>query len=437
MGTNGAVPAQLSPAEAVPHGGQWLGQLSIAPLCLVAGLAPLDPQLAYQYGLWLAGLALLINGRVPRVGAVDVLAVLLGAWVTSTSIWTRDPAATAIAVRVWWTVILVFLAARHVIHTRPRLLLIALAFLVGSTWAGVKMILVGDENQIPGLRVGIEGVGVNYTAYSLSTGVVVGLLLLVAVRNRLARIALLLTAPILLYATVLTGTRASLVALAAVALYLLLDGAIKQAWVLAAAVSLVLLFVVPFGDLSQFRPEWLEHAFSRPLDDLSGRLAVWPIAEASFWKSPMLGIGVGAFPSTNPYFGIGAHSLMLTLGNDIGLVGIAMFVALVSCVLRDAAPTDGRRHRMLVGALIVVSTPIWLSGHWETSPAVWSVLAIWSRLPLALVNPRPTRRHRRAYRGSPFVASVGAGPGGRQAQRLHLAAGSHVRLDRSPRHRLQ
>ncbi|WP_148481886.1 O-antigen ligase [Micromonospora sp. WP24] len=377
-------------------------------MCVIAALVPVNPQWAYQYGLWLAVLALAVSGQRPRLGAVDCVALLLCSWVTVTSTWTRDATGTDIAVRAWWTVVLLLLAARHVMTTRRRLLLVAGTLFAGTMWAAVKMISVGDAPDQSVLRQGVPGVGINYTAYSLATGALVGLMLLVLrAGGRTTRFAALLAGPVLVYATVLTGTRAGLIALVLAALYVLFEKALKQAWIAVGIASTFLLVTVPFGRLSQYQPEWLNSVFDRPLDDLSGRLLVWPIAEASFWESPWVGIGAGAFPSTNPYFGIGAHSLVLSLGNDVGVIGIAMFAALIGLVLRDAAPAAGRPNRLLAGTLIVVWTPIWLSGHWEISPVAWLVLALWSRLPVALAERQRPGRHRRLDLIAPHVLHVG------------------------------
>ncbi|MEH0972536.1 O-antigen ligase family protein [Micromonospora sp. CPCC 205546] len=375
--------------------GRGLTWLGVPPLGLAAALAPVDPGMVFGFGLWLAGLALLGSGRVPRLGPLDYVALLLCGWTTASLMWTRDVAASQTAVQAWWTVTLLLIGARHVLTTRRRLLAVAAALLGGTVWAAVRLILAGDTGE-PTLRVGLDGVGVNYTAYALTSGVLVCVMLLVArAGNRPVRVGLWALFPLLAHAIVLTGTRASLVALTAVAGYLLFARVYRQAWAWCLAVAALLLVVVPFGHLTRYRPEWLDAAFSRPLDDLSGRLLVWPIAEASFWESPLVGIGVGAFPSTNPYFEIGAHSLLLTLGNDVGLVGIAIFVALLTHVMRGAAPTAGRRNAALVGVLLAGWTPIWLSGHWEISPFAWLVLALWSRLPVALALPRAGRRRRR------------------------------------------
>ncbi|MFG1887936.1 O-antigen ligase family protein [Micromonospora sp. NPDC049051] len=392
------VPAQRTagPAHAAPAPPRWgLTWLGVLPIGLAAALAPADPAPVYASGLWLAGLALLGSGRVPRLGPVDYLGLLLCGWITATLIWTRDPTASQTAVRSWWTVTLLLIAARHVLTTRGRLLAVAAALLSGTTWTAVQVVLAGESEE-PVLRVGLDNVGVNYTAYALTSGALVCVMLLVArAGNRLVRAVLWALLPLLVHAIALTGTRASLVALAAVAGYLLLALFHRDAWAWSAAVSALLLAVVPFGHLGRHRPELLDALFSRPLDDLSGRLLVWPIAEATFWESPLVGIGVGAFPSVNPYFGIGAHSLLLTLGNDVGLVGIVIFIALIAGVLAGAAPGSGRRNAMLAGALIVGWTPIWLSGHWEISPVAWLVLGLWSRLPVALATPRRGRRRRR------------------------------------------
>ncbi|MEU4336229.1 O-antigen ligase family protein [Micromonospora lupini] len=400
----------------MPVAPRWsLAGLSVLPICLAAALAPANPNLVFAGGLWLAVIALLTSGRIPRTGPADYLALLICCWASATVIWSRDVDSSRIAAQAWWTVGLLLIAARHVLSSRRRLLLVAGCFLGGAGWVAVQLILARDEAVEPTLRTSLDGLGVNYTAYCLVTAALVTVLLLaVRVGNRLVRAALWLLLPLLTYATVLTGTRASLIALAAVVAYLIVSRMAERTWIIAAPFSAALLAVIPFGHLASYHPQWLENLFNRPLDDLSGRLAVWPIAEASFWESPLVGIGVGAFPSTNPYYQVGAHSLLLTLGNDLGLIGILLFAALISFLLRDAAPGQGRLHGLLVGALVVGWTPIWLSGHWEISPAAWLVLAIWSRLPVAL--PVRTAAHRlrrdgvdkrRPARAEPRLATVG------------------------------
>ncbi|MFC8301128.1 O-antigen ligase family protein [Micromonospora orduensis] len=380
-------PRTAAPAPAAAGGGRWnLAGFSVLPICLAAVLGTVSPNLAYQGGLWLAAAALLTSGRIPRTGPADYLAILICCWASATLMWSRDVESSQIAVRTWWTVALLLIAARHVLSSRRRLLLVAASYLAGAGWTAAELIRASRLDQTA-LRVSLEGVGVNYTAYCLVTAVLVTVLLLVArVGTRPVRAALWLLLPLFGYATMLTGTRASQLALVAVAAYLLVDRLAGRTWAFAVGASAVLLTLVPFGHLTRYQPQWLANVFDRPLDDLSGRLAVWPVAEASFWDSPLVGIGVGAFPSTNPYYGVGAHSLMLTLGNDLGLIGIVMFAAVIGFLIRDAAPGLSRRHGMLVGALIVGWTPIWLSGHWEISPVAWLMLALWSRLPAGLLD---------------------------------------------------
>ncbi|TNH27618.1 O-antigen ligase family protein [Micromonospora orduensis] len=381
-------PRPGGPAAATPPGTRWnLAGFSVLPICLAAVLGAVNPNLVYQGGLWLAAAALLASGRIPRIGPADYLAILICCWASATLMWSRDIESSQIAVRAWWTVALLLIAARHVLSSRRRLLLVAGSYLAGAGWTAVELIRASRLDETA-LRVSLEGVGVNYTAYCLVTAALVTVLLLVArVGVRPVRAALWLLLPLFGYGTMLTGTRASQIALVAVAAYLVVDRLAGRTWAFAIGVSAALLVLVPFGHLARYQPQWLANVFDRPLDDLSGRLAVWPVAEASFWDSPLVGIGAGAFPSTNPYYGVGAHSLVLTLGNDLGVIGMVMFAALIGFLIRDAAPWLSRQHGILVGALIVGWTPIWVSGHWEISPVAWLTLALWSRLPVALAEP--------------------------------------------------
>jgi O-antigen ligase len=157
-------------------------------------------------------------------------------------------------------------------------------------------------------------------------------------------------------------------------------------WRCVAVSAPVLLVVVPLGLYGDARLLWVQQFFPRASDDLSGRLVVWPYARAAWAEHVWTGLGPLVFRQTNP-LGIGPHSLLLTLGVDLGLIGAVVYLAAVVAALA-AACRAGDAGRRMAGVLLVCWLPIWLTGHWELSPSAWLVLAMWSRLPLVL-TPKP------------------------------------------------
>lgn len=124
---------------------------------------------------------------------------------------------------------------------------------------------------------------------------------------------------------------------------------------------------------------WLDGLYGRPTGDISGRLSIWPYALSTWWESPLTGSGAGVFISTNPYE-IGPHNLLLTVGNDLGLVGVLLYFGTMAAALVTAART-GRTALLLACAFTAAMLPIWLTGQWETALGFWLALGLLTVLP--------------------------------------------------------
>ncbi|MET0418965.1 MAG: hypothetical protein ABW022_23370, partial [Actinoplanes sp.] len=173
---------------------------------------------------------------------------------------------------------------------------------------------------------------------------------------------------------------------------------------------------VPFGMAPQAELLWLDRLYGRPTGDISGRLSIWPYALSTWSESPLGGSGAGVFIGTNP-FEIGPHNLLLTVGNDLGLVGVALYFGTIAGALVVAART-GRAGLLTACAFVAVMLPICLTGQWETSLAFWLVLALVTVLP-GIWGPRrtgsSTPRHARTHRWRPATPAPVVTVAGRTA----------------------
>ncbi|MEU7996438.1 O-antigen ligase family protein [Micromonospora sp. NPDC049060] len=356
--------------------------------------------------------AVTLSGRFPRPGPVDVLALLLGVWVVASLGWTVDTAATRSSVYLYGTCVLLLVAVRHIVTTARDLLAVGGAFLAGClvrTYELIRDPSVGGDLGRAGafdlsVRYGIEGFNINLTAYTMVAGILLAVLLsTVGELPRAARLVLYAIAALLGYAVLLSGTRGALAALLLGAAYLLCSRATPRAcWLVAAVVVPAVLLLVPLGmgEATLLRLDGL--VADRATGDLAGRMLVWPEAVAVWGQSPLAGIGAGAFMAVSSW-GIGAHSLVLTLGADLGLVGVLCYAAVLAAAVRPV----GRASRLgarLAGLFLVMFLPIWLTGHWEAALAAWLPLALFSLVPaLAADRPQGTggRHHRRDHRSGP------------------------------------
>lgn len=382
-------------------------RLAVAVVLVTAAVAPVSPSTVLSKGFWPAGLVLLLRWR--RLTVADMVAVALACWATVA--WTGTPPLpqTALGVANWWSCCLVFVAVRCAITARGPATLAGCAYLAGCVWASVGIIAesigqgikvqVGPDGS--GVRLGLEGINANYTAYSLGTGVAVAaVLLLLRGHPPPVRSLVAATIPVMVYATVATGTRGAQVSIAATGIYVLAARAVpRAAWLTAATAVPALLLGVACGVVDDHRLLWVQDYFGRATSDLSGRTNIWPIAREVWLERPITGLGPGMFPLSNS-MGIGAHNVVLNLATELGTGGVLLFAATVALALREAG-RGGHTARRVAGLLLAAWLPIWLSGMWEVSPAAWVVLAWWSRPPSNADAARSPAPMRTAMQGLP------------------------------------
>lgn len=387
---------------------------AVLVLCVIAFMAARPPWWSFNYAAPLALLAIGLTGRLPRLRGVDTLALLLAFWAAASVLWSSRTDLTLPACYRYISVCLLLVACRHVVSARRDLLLAGWAYLAGCAVVAVEVV-TGARSQGDVLlfahRYGVDGREVNLTAYTLAVGVVLALALAVAGAHSRARwLAPLAFVALLGYAVLLTGSRGAAIGvllglLAALAAHLLP----RLTGVTVAGVAAVAVLVVPFGMTPQNEMLWLDGLYGRPTGDISGRLSIWPYALSTWWESPLNGSGAGVFISTNP-FEIGPHNLLLTVGNDLGLVGVLLYFGTMAAALVSAART-GRRALLLACAFTAAMLPIWLTGQWETALGFWLALGLLTVVP-GIQGPGrgvAPRHGRSLLRRATLVPVAGAG----------------------------
>ncbi|MGI5522211.1 O-antigen ligase family protein [Micromonospora sp. CA-259024] len=388
---------------------QLTGSLpSVLVLCLAAFMIARPPWWSFNYAAPVALAAIVLSGRLPRLRAADTLALLTGGWAYASLLWTDRTDLAAPAAYRYVSVCLLFVAVRHVLRGRRDLLLIGWTYLAGCAVVSIEVIL-GARTQGPVLvfdqRYGIEGINVNFTAYTLAAGVVLSLVLAVVASTgpTLLRFGPLALTLLLGSAVLLNGSRGATIGMLAgltVVLFALLLPRLTVLTVGMLAAALIVL--VPFGMAPERQLLWFDSLYGRPTGDISGRLAIWPYALTTWSEAPLTGSGAGVFINTNP-FEMGPHNLLLTVGNDLGLVGVLLYFGTIAVALIAAARTS-RAGLLLIGAFTATMTPIWLTGQWETSLAMWLVLALVTVSP-EVNNPRRGRHARANHRASGLLQS--------------------------------
>ena len=170
-------------------------------------------------------------------------------------------------------------------------------------------------------------------------GLIVGLLpfLIAAIRfTRMvaARLLLLLVFPLAVGTVVVTGSRASMLALVAVGIYYVLHSKHK---VLSFVCFVALACVTWVGMPEQYQQRYLSpsrYAQGEEMDASNElRLRIWKAGWRMFLDHPVLGVGAGQFRTAygTVYSGVAhgpwmqPHNLLIQVGCELGLVGLVIF----------------------------------------------------------------------------------------------------------------
>jgi O-antigen ligase len=354
-------------------------------LGVVAAFTTFNPQVGLRNGAIICGLILLTKLRTLRLAAPDVLAILLTTWAAATLVWAVDGAVTTIAVQNQFAVLAIFLSARAVITHVRQLVIVTLGYLTGCLYALYLLITQNKTatfvSELSAARYGIDGVNLNYLAYSLSMGMAL-VVLLWSIRRPGSRMRILLfvSVPVLTFGLVQSGSRGAVIGAASLVAWVVVHRFAPRVGFRVLCTVVVIAGVSTFTGWADGLLRRVDSGGVRATGDLAGRLTIWPYARQVVADNPFFGVGAGGFRAVNPQ-GIGAHNVPLEVMSGMGFIGLLLLLGVCyTALLSGTRSVLPRRRTLLIGAMLAISAPIVLSGHWELSPAGWFALALFSRI---------------------------------------------------------
>lgn len=363
-------------------------------MAIVAGLSTFDPALTLAVGPWVA-IAVFILGRPLKlqIKAPMVLALAFVLWAYASQEWTAFPEITRATAFLWGQILVMFVAAYDLLKTKAHVRLVAYGYLVGAVFTVAKNIFTDpyatEVAVAAGARAELGNANVNYVAYALSAGF--GLVLLLWMTKKNTKSAVLGLGGAVAFIVIgvnISDTRGALLGLALVVGWVLISLIFPRPPLVTAVVALLLVAFSIVTGVADQASLTLESGV-RATGDWSGRLVIWPWARDVWAADPWIGVGAGGFREMNAY-GVLAHNIILQTGTGLGIIGVAILVALIWSALAWKRTAGKQPKRaLLVGAFLLASAPAYLSGVWETAPASWVALAIFARLGvLGLDTPR-------------------------------------------------
>ncbi len=323
----------------------------------------------------------LAKGRVRRPGLALWFTLALFLWLCCTAFWTVDMQATLERLRAMLQETIIVWFVWEICEDQDdlrRLLIATLAgcwILAGLTYADALSAHIAGATPI---RFSANGQDPNDAARLLDFGFPLAALLFDLTSHRVVRVITLGYFPAGLVAVVLTASRGGvLTAMVAIA-----GAGALLAWhhprrmVAGVLISPLLLgfmgLMIPAGPLERLAtiPDQLRNG------DLNQRVNIWDAGWRSFAEAPWMGHGAGTFvTATGLATGATAHDTALSLMVESGLIGIALALALLVVLVREAIKTRGSL-RIGLCTLLAVWGVASLVGTLDETRMTWLLFGI-------------------------------------------------------------
>ncbi len=215
------------------------------------------------------------------------------------------------------------------------------------------------------------------------------------------RLLALGVAPMIIVGLVLTQSRSAILGAGLAVAILLGSSRFRR---MAAALAVVLVGVVAFNFGAVMRSPQIAAVQQRlaAIDSVAGvqhdpRILIWKTTPRIIAAHPVFGVGEGNFPAVSPGYGLlaydltpidHAHDIFLTVGAELGLVGLAVFLAFLLALTRSAwrALTRTRSARGPILGLVAALAGLFFTSIGDypaRAPTVLATLMIMVGLVLA------------------------------------------------------
>jgi O-antigen ligase len=386
-----------------------------AGLCLLAIISFIDSVLPYGttgvisfpklLGLlvvmsWLGRLATDPEERArlfPHTGFIYVLFVF-AAWTAMSITWAVDSGSVLDTVLRVVPNAMLFPIVYSAIRTRRQLMWLLGSFVLGALISAAYGVFVPTDPNAQDRLSGAAG-NANETAAALVAGAVLAGALAATLRDQpLLRLAAGIGMPLCAFALFLTLSRGGLVALATALVAAIVMGGRWRGIVLALAVIAAVGCVTYFGVFASTQARERVTTFRGG----TGRTDVWTVGWRMVQAHPVRGVGAGTFAESSVHYLLrpgsikrddfivdtpkAAHNMYLEVLAELGVVGLALFLAIIgfslACLVRAVRRFNqigDRQLEILSRAMFVALVGLLASdffGSREFAKELWLLLSI-------------------------------------------------------------
>jgi O-antigen ligase len=325
--------------------------------------------------------AIVLSGLRRPILSTHVLAVGFLAWVVASAAWTIDFDLTSERIVTASQLVALLLLTWQCGPLSSRLHL-GHAYVIGSTVTCVAVV-VGWASGTAAGRFTAGDTNPNDVGFILTLAIPIAWYLSVTTMSATQMFMTRAFIALAVFSMLLTASRSALVLLPVALLILPLTfGRLR---VPGRGLVLVLVVLVTALLPSLLPRDVLDRLGSTESELTAGTLnereQLWEAAQQTIEEDPVLGVGAGASRvRMAEHLGTvgeaqGAHNTFLSVGADLGVVGLALFCLLLLSAVYDGlrAGTDAARLAVVLALLLVVGLQV---RHWEYTKSLWAVLAI-------------------------------------------------------------
>lgn len=338
---------------------------------------------------------MLMEGRFQKPHLFHALVLLFFLWNFITLFWSLEVEDTVQRMRTYSQVFLLMLLYWEVLQKPEHLKAGLQAYIFGCYVLIISTIhnfIMGNAAVIYEGRYSATGINANDLSLILIIGLPIAMHLFFLAGpgtvGKLVRYMNLAFIPLAIYATTLSGSRTSLIAIIPFGLYLI--GTQQLAFLRKAII--LMLFLVSLLLLLPFIPQSVISRLgtigsSIGEGDLGGRLDLWGEGIDALAQHPVLGIGGGGAISR---IGSAIHNTFISIAVETGFIGLILFLSILGLVIYLVLNLPNEVSRLWLAIFT-----IWLIGvvslSWEFRKLTWIILSF-IVIESSFFNPRVTRK---------------------------------------------
>lgn len=331
--------------------------------------------------IWLLGIGILgawslrtlVKGRLVRVAKGPAIAIGIWLlWCASSIFWAHDQTVSVERIITLAQLTAFFFLIQLMVTTDRRLRIVSLTCFLATVFFASLTIGVGVS---AGLRRAflIEGQNPNLVARTLGIGLLMAPYVLGQLKQRRWRWLVILGAAVLVVAVVLTGSRGAWVGLIAAVgfTWLLVRSKLVKLRTLAIASVALVVGIMALYSGGIIDDYMIQRILTVPnvqaTGGWSGRTRIWQIGWEMVKDDPLVGVGLGNFPTRfDEYIDVAGqtglvssgrdpHSLFLSIQAEVGIVGMFLFLCIVFVIFKRLARVRGD-PRAILGILLLAFT---------------------------------------------------------------------------------